>query len=505
MKSPGQDSWKRDLGSLAVLGLAFLALHCLTNHQYGFHRDELATLDDARHLDWGYVAYPPLTPAFGRLSLELFGTSLVGFRFFAALAASVALILTGLIARELGGSRWAQLVAALAAAIAPLALSMGALFQYVAFDFLWWVLLSFLLVRLLKQDRARDWLVVGAVVGIGMLTKYTMGFFALAVAAAVVLTPARRHLRSGWLWGGVALALLIFLPNLIWQAQHDFISLEFLKRIHTRDVAIGRAAGFFSQQFYVNTSIVTLPLWLAGIHYYGWSERGRPFRLLGWAFLFVLVFFAVVRARFYYLAPAYPMLLAAGAVVWETRLAALPSGWARTGRLATWAVLLAGLALAAPIALPIVPIDSRWWPRVASVNDDFAEEVGWPELVSQIAAIYEEQRQAGSTGIAILTANYGEAGAINLYGPALKLPAAMSGVNSLWARGYGEIPPEVVIVVGFSRARAERYFFDCKPAGQVTNRFGVKNEETSDNPEIFICRRPRMPWPILWQKLRSFG
>src|SRR5476649_1184065 len=193
MKSPGVNSWTGDLGALAALALAFLVLHCLTNHQYGFHRDELATLDDARHLAWGYVAYPPVTPAFGRLALELFGPSLVGFRFFSALAASVAMVLTGLIARELGGSRWAQLVAAMAGAIAPVALSMGALFQYVAFDFLWWVLLALLLVRLLKHDDPRGWLGVGAVIGLGMLTKYTMGFLAVAVAVAVLLTSARRH------------------------------------------------------------------------------------------------------------------------------------------------------------------------------------------------------------------------------------------------------------------------------------------------------------------------
>jgi len=172
---------------------------------------------------------------------------------------------------------------------------------------------------------------------------------------------------------------------------------------------------------------------------------------------------------------------------------------------ARMALLLAGLALGVCIALPIVPVNSALWPRVAALNGDFVEEIGWPELVSQVAGIYDARRSAGETNIAIITANYGEAGAINLFGPAFHLPPARSGINSFWARGYGDVPPDVVIVVGFSRERAERFFAECEPAGRVTNRFGVKNEETADNPEIFICRRPRLPWPELWQKLRSFG
>ena len=317
--------------------------------------------------------------------------------------------------------------------------------------------------------------------------------------------PTRRHLRSPWLWGGVALSGLVFLPNLLWQAQHDFISLEFLNRIHTRDVAQGRADGFFSQQLYVNVSIVALPLVLAGLYFFAWSESGRPYRLLAWTFLIVLACFAFARARFYYLAPAYPTFLAAGAVVWEQQLRKMRPIWSRAGQTLTWILLFAGLALSALIALPIVPVNSALWPRVAELNGDFAEEIGWPELVAQVAAIYQAQKQQGATNIAILTRNYGEAGAINLYGPARQLPAAICGVNSFWARGYGEVPPEVVILVGFSRARAEQLFAECRPAGRVTNRFGVKNEESFDNPVLYVCRRPRVPWPELWQRLRSFG
>src|SRR5215475_12449531 len=235
---------KSDIGVLVALAVVRVVLHTLTNGQYGFHRDELQTLDDARHLDWGFVAYPPVTPLIGRLELVLFGTSLIGFRFFAAVAVSAAMVLTGFIAKELGGRRRAQVLAAVAAGIAPISLVQGAVLQYVSFDYLWGVTATYFLVRLLKSDDPRWWVPIGAVLGLGMETRYTVGFLALGIVGAVLLTPLRKHLASKWLWIGVAASLLVFLPNLIWQARHHFISLEFLSYLRARDSRQGRYRGF---------------------------------------------------------------------------------------------------------------------------------------------------------------------------------------------------------------------------------------------------------------------
>src|SRR5882724_2945394 len=224
MENRVREFMRSDLAVLLLLALLSVAIHTATNGQYGFHRDELQTLDDARHLDWGFVAYPPIAPLIGRLELILFGTSLIGFRFFAAIAVSIIMVLTGLIAKELGGNRHVQVLAAVAAGIAPVSLIQGAVFQYVSFDYLWGVTVTYLLVRLLKSESPRWWVPVGAVLGLGMETRYTMGFLALGIAGTVLLTPARRFLRSGWLWVGVGVSILIFLPNLIWQMQHHLIS-----------------------------------------------------------------------------------------------------------------------------------------------------------------------------------------------------------------------------------------------------------------------------------------
>ena len=496
---------KRGLVLLLALASARVILHALTNHQYGFHRDELATLDDARHLAWGYVAYPPLTPAIARVALELFGPSLPGLRLFAALAQGAAMVLSGLMARELGGGRWAQCGAALAVAVAPISLLQGALFQYVGFDYLWWIVVAYCVIRLLRSEDPRWWLGIGAALGIGMLTKYTMAVCAAGLAAGVLLTGARRYLASRWAWGGAIIALLLVLPHLLWQAQHGFVSLEFLAAIRARDVAIGRTQGYLVEQLIVSASPVTIPLWVAGLWFYLRSRAGRRYRLIGWMYLVPFALFLVAQGRSYYLAPAYPMLIAAGAVAGERWSASLRPIRARLARGAVTAALTAGTALGIAFFLPVAPVSSGLWEVTSKLHDNFVEQLGWPELVETVATIYAAIPADERQHAAILAGNYGEAGAVNLYGPAAGLPAAISGVNSHWERGYGDPPPRSLIVLGFRRDAVERLFETCALAGFLTNRYGVRNEESQDHPEVFVCRGPRRPWPDLWADVRRFG
>ncbi len=494
-----------DLGVLILLALARIILHTLTNHQYGFHRDELGLLDNARHLDWGYVAYPPVAPFIARVGLAWFGLSLVGVRFFSTVAQAAAMVLAGLMARELGGSRFAQVAAALGVMIAPISLLQGAMTQYVSFDYLWWVLLAYLVIRLLKSQDLRWWLAIGAVIGLGMMTKYTMAFFVAGLVGGVLLTHTRRHLTSPWLWGGVALSLLIFAPNLVWQARHNFISLEFLSSIHARDVAWGRTEGFLPEQFFVASNPFTVPFWVMGLYFYLWKPAGSQYRVLGWMYAIPFVLLLVAQGRSYYLAPAYPMLIAAGVVVWEQWIAAFGTGMRRLARGVTWGALAVGALVFGPVMLPVAPVNSGLWHFTSQLHDNFVEQIGWPDLVETVAGIYHKLPAETQAQTGILTANYGEAGAINLYGDAYDLPQAISGVNSHWLRGYGNPPPETVIVVGFPREEVDSLFAACSVAGEVTNRYGVENEETTANPTIYVCQEPRQPWPELWDRLRSFG
>src|SRR5271166_4475049 len=284
-RAPAQSIWLSDNALLIYIALATVIVHLIVGNRYGIHRDELATLEDARHLAWGYPAYPPVTPFFGRFSLELFGTSVRGFRFFANLAQAVTVVLTGLMARDVGARRGAQLVAAMAAV--PFCLGGGYQMMYVAFDALAWVMTAYFVVRLLKSEDPRWWMAIGAGIGYGMLCKYTMGFFALSIVAGVLLTDARRYLRSKWLWIGVALSILIWLPNLLWQVQHNFVSLDFLKHIHTRDVRQGSTAYFLPQQ--LEMTGLRFPLAVAGLYFCIVKQAGKRFRMVGWMYVVTLL------------------------------------------------------------------------------------------------------------------------------------------------------------------------------------------------------------------------
>jgi 4-amino-4-deoxy-L-arabinose transferase-like glycosyltransferase len=500
----GRDSARADLITLGMIALAFVAFHTITNGHYGFHRDELQVLDDACHLDWGFVPYPPFTPFIERISMSIFGGSLAGLRFFSALTQGLIVLITGLMARELGGKRLAQVIAALAVAVAPLVMFEGTEFQYTSFDFLWWALIAYFGIRLLKSDNPRWWLAIGATIGIGLETKYAIVFFVAGLVGALVLTSARRYLLSPWLWAGAGLAFLLFLPNLIWQIHHHFISLDFLKHIHARDVGEGRAAGFIKYQFYVCTSALTVPIWFAGLYYFFFKSEGKRYRMLGWMYLLTFAIYLVAKGRFYYLGGAYPMLFAAGAIVEERWIDSLARGWSRTVRIATFAALAVSCAVSIWFAVPLLPLDS---PHNFAINhnEDLREEVGWTELVETVAQIRDSLSSAERTNFAILATNYGEAGAVNLYGTGYGLPQAISGVNSIWQRGYGDPPPQTLIVLGLSRRYLDRHFASCRLAGHETNRYGIRNEETREHPDIFVCGPPLNGWPEFWKDFHYFG
>ncbi len=492
-------SRRSDLVPLIAIALSTLLLHFLTGNRYGFNRDELSLLDDARHLSWGYVAYPPITPLFARLSLLLFGISLPGFRFFSWLVQAIAVVLTGLMARELGGSRRAQMIAALAAV--PFCLGGGALMTYISFDYLCWVLAAYFVVRLLQTGDPRWWLAIGAALGLGMLSKYTMGFFTLGIVGAVLLTDARRYLRSKWLWLGVAISILLFLPNLLWQASHHFVSLDFLHFIHERDVREGQTSGFLPDQ--VELALLAFPLALAGLYDF-FSKNGRRFRMLAWMYFIPLGLFLIAKGRGYYLAPAYPMLYAAGAVFLDDWFASLQARRAKVLRVAVFSFLLLDAVIAIALALPTAPVGSPWWHFAIKVNGTLREEIGWPEFTETVAKIRDTLPAEERTRLGILAGNYGEAGALNLYGERYGLPRASSGVNSFWERGYGDPPPETLIVVGFPRDWVDSHFASCQLAGHPWNRYGTANEETLEDPDMFICRGLRQPWPAFWRDFQSF-
>ncbi len=490
-----------DLLIIFGIAAAVALLHLLTNNRYGFHRDELQFLSDAVHLDWGFVPYPPLTSFLEHILLSIFGLSMVGLRLFAVLAQAIAIIAGGLMSRDLGGGRLAQATSALAVAFAPLSVFGGTEFQYTSFDYLWWVLIAWFVIRLLKTNNPRWWPAIGVVVGLGLETKYAIVFLVVGILAGVALSQARNYLRSPWFWAGIGVALLIFLPNFIWLVRHDFISYQFLQHIHERDVGIGRANGFWRDQALKCMNLAALPLCIAGLVCF---LRDRHYRMLAWMSIVPIALFAIGKGRGYYAAGAYPALMAMGTVAaerWTAKLPALGRISARTAYFAAFAFV------SAYVCAIIVPL-ARSGPLMQFAlknNGDLREEIGWDDLVRTVASIRDSLPADQQAHLGITVGNYGEYGAIDILGPAYNLPAPIGTTNSEWLRGYPATPPTTIIALGITAKQANQIFTGCRLAGHNANSLGIRNEESDYHPDIFVCGPPRKPWPIVWQEHRNFG
>lgn len=487
-----------DLQLLILIASIRFLLHVITNNNYGFHQDALAFLANGLSLDWGYVAYPPLTPFIGRIGLELFGTSLIGIKSLAALAQCIAMVFTGLMAKELGGGRRAQVIAAIAVGIGLMSLIMSTLFQYITFDYLFWTLIFYCLLRLLKSDNPRWWIGIGICIGLGMMTKYTMAFLVISIVFVVLVTNLRHHLRSPWLWFGVLLSILLFLPNIVWQIQHDFVSFDFLTYISGRDKLLGRADGFFTQQLYVNINPFVLPLALAGVYFY-FSAAGKRYRPLVYIFITTLLLFAIAGGRFYYVAPLYPMIIAAGAVVAEQWVQRRSPSHQKTILAVVASLLIVGGGVGIALMLPVAPVNSALWNLTSNVHDNFIDQIGWEEMVETTADIYHAEKEA-YTSLGIMASHYGSASAFVLYGDQYDLPTAISPTNDYWWRGYGNPPPDAVITIGFEANALEGQFNTCDLIGTVENKYQIEKPYNS----IYLCAGVIGDWETIWSNLQRF-
>ncbi len=492
---------RTSLFPVLCVAAAAAVVHILTNGRYGFHRDELQFLSDARHLDWGYVSYPPLTSFIERIGLSLFGLSLIGLRMFSVVAQTLVIVISGLVARDLGGGRLAQVTTALAVALSPLPIFEATQFQYTSFAFLWWVLVAWFTIRLLKTENPRYWLAIGAALGLGLLTKYAIVFYIAGILVGMVLSRSRSFFRSRWFWSGVGVALLIFLPNLIWLVRHNFISYTFLQHIHARDVGEGRAEGFLRGQFMACANLFAAPVWLIGLYAF---LRDRRYRMIAWMYLVPLLVFWINKGRFYYVAEAYPVLLAMGAVTCERWLSGIPK-WAQ---LAVETVFFAGLGFAGAFFFAgWVPLTSTGPLRDFALrhSENLREEIGWDELVKTVAGIRDSLPPQQQSSLGIVVGNYGERGAIEILGHAYHLPPPISMTNSAWLLGYPTPAPTTLIVLGSSQEWVDRNFTSCRLTGHNGNSEGVRNEESEYHADIFLCGPPRLPWPEFWKNNQRFG
>ncbi|MGI9107404.1 MAG: glycosyltransferase family 39 protein [Pyrinomonadaceae bacterium] len=506
------ERWTSALAVAAYFALAKLLIHFLTSGRYGYFRDELYYLACGEHLDWGYVDHAPLVGLVARLSRELFGDSLFAIRLFPALAGALKVLLTGLIARELGGRRLAVALACLCVLIAPVYLVADYLLSMNAFEPLFWMGAAYAIILVIKRQEPRYWLLFGLLAGLGLENKHSMLFFGFGIFVGLLVTPARRALFSKWFWLGGALAASIFLPNLIWEYRHDWATIELLANVGKTGKNVRLSPLEFVGQQILIMHPLTAPVWLAGLWFLLFDGAGRRYRPLGVAYLVVLSMLILLKGKNYYLQPVYPMLFAGGGVLFERLCGRRYFGWLK---IAYPLLLLIGGALLAPLALPLLPVETfLQYERALGIEppktevghqgalpQHFGDQFGWPEMVAEVARIYhslppEERARAG-----IYANNYGEAGAIDFFGSRYGLPKAVSPHQSYFLWGPRGVTGEVLILLQSKRADAERLCSSVEEAAVLNHPYAMAEERY----RIFICRDLKRPLAEIWPKLKHWN
>jgi 4-amino-4-deoxy-L-arabinose transferase-like glycosyltransferase len=499
LAEPAVDAGVAAFAARPILAVAtgVAAVLIAVSARYGYHRDEMYFLAAGRHLAWGYPDQPPLVPLLARAISAIAPGSLTLLRLPSAVAAGAIVFFTGLTTRELGGRRSAQILASVAMAGAAVLLGAGHLLSTATFDLLAWSALLWLIMRFLRTDEQRLWVVVGLIAGIGLLDSDLVAFLIAAVLVGIALTGPRPVFRSPWLWIGGVVAAAMWSPYLFWQAGHGWPELQVSRAIASGGSGTSTSRPVFVLAQFGLVSPYLSPVWVVGLARLLRDPSLRRWRAIGWAYVVLVVVFFVTGGKPYYLAGMFPVLLAAGAtptVDWLGR------GQRSLRRAAFAGAVVLTAVESIVITLPVVPVADLHRTSIVAANYDTGETVAWPTYVKEVAAVYQALPAGQRTATAIVTSNYGEAGAVDRYGPALGLPHAFSGQTGYWY--WGPPPPNsvTVVAVGFDRAFLDRSFADVRIATHLHNTLGISNDE-QDAP-IWLCARQRASWPTLWPRFR---
>lgn len=500
--------WQVSVGLLvaAIAGLK-LVLHLYTGRYYGYFVDELYNLALARHLDWGYVDVAPMIALIGRIEVTLFGSSLSAIRLASALAGAGLVLLTGAIARELGGRRFAQGLAALCVLLAPGFLALDHFLNVNAFEPLCWMGCALILIRLINSGNEKLWLYFGLLAGIGLETKHSMLIFGFGLVAGLLFTPQRRYLFNRWVALAGVLAFLIFLPNLLWNIQHHFPFLEIQENIRRAGRNVSLSLGSFFGQETLAMLPLSAPIWIAGL----WGLLRSRYRALAFAWGITTAIIFAMSPRVYYLFPAFPMLLAAGSVQFETWFRGPRTAWIKPVYCAL--MVLMG-ALLAPTLLPVLSPEGyiRYvrathleQPRVENhqlgpLPQLFADQFGWEDMVAAVARVFNSLPPDVRGHTAIFGQNYGQAGAIDLFGPKYGLPPAISGHQNYFLWGPRGATGESMIVMGDSQKSLERKFASVQKVARVAHPYAMPYQHI----DIFYCRGFKLSLAEAWPKVKNW-
>lgn len=507
----GHEPWLTANGMIVCVATCKFLLHLYAARTYGYFVDELYYIACSRHLDWGYVDQPPLIALITWIERSLLGDSLLAIRLLPAMAGAGEAVLTALIARELGGTWYAQVLAALAVLVAPGVLAIDNFLSMNAFEPLFWMGCAWLFVRILKTGNQKLWIWFGILAGFGLENKYSMLIFGAGLVVGLVLTPQRRLLVSPWFLIGGAVAFVIFLPNLLWNIRHHFPFLELQANIRRsgRDVPLGPLQ--FLGQEVLTMNPLTLPVWLAGLWFFFCTKSGRLFRALGWAWVFTAIIIVGMSPRVYYLYPAFPLLFAAGAVVWEVRFRRQPA-WQKLA----WPMsMVAAGAVLAPLAIPVLTPESyiRYTKALhlgqpaiethslGALPQIFADQFGWEEMAATVSRVYNGLEPGVRVTTAIFAQNYGQAGAIDFFGGKYGLPKAISGHQNYYLWGFRDYNGDSMIVLDERQETLEQIFVSVQKVARVEHPFSMPYQHF----DVFYCRGLKVPMQALWPRVKKWN
>jgi hypothetical protein len=495
---------------VACIATAKLCLHLLTASRYGPFRDELYYVACSEHLGAGYVDHPPLVAFLTWFARHAFGDSLLALRLLPAVAGAGLVVLTGALAREMGGGRFAQALAALAVLFVPYYLIFQHWMTMNAFEPLTWAACAWCVARAINTGNPRFWLPFGLLAGVGLENKYSIAFFLMGVVAGLLSTPARHFFRSRWFWIGVCSSIAIFIPNLVWLIRHGFPFLELMHnvRMSGRDVMRPPMA-FLGDQAMVHNPLLS-PLWAGGLVWLLVAPKGRRYRVLGVAFVFVFAALMLLKGKNYYVSPVYPMLFAAGSVAFEgiTTLRWKPARYAYMATVIIFSLIIL------PIMVPILPVASYvGYQRFLSypppqfehqpngvLPQYFADEFGWEEMAQATAAAFNRLSSGDREKVVIFANNYGEASAIDFYGPRLGLPKAVCPHQSYWLWEPQKASGDVFLVLGSDGTGDREHFATVEAAGRVENAYSRLDEHFT----LWLCRGLKFDLRQSWTAMKRW-
>lgn len=505
---------KGDLSIPFYLSLLKLVLHLAVNATggYGLFRDEFYYIACSRNLAAGYVDQPPLCAWILRLATSLIGDSLFSVRFMVSVASAITVFVTGLIALRLGGGRLAVFIASILC-FSPVYLAMGGFYSMNAFDILFWVLSAYIIIRIIQDQDPKWWIVLGIILGFGLLNKIGVLFFGAGIFAGLLLTDERKWLATRWPYIAGAIAFAMFLPYIIWNFQHSFAHLEFIRNASAEKYSSQTAMTFILGQILINNPMALL-IWVPGLIALLTSSFFRPYRILGWLFVVPLVIFLVNgTSKAEYLAPAYGILFAAGGVFWE-RLTLRVKGWRYVliSIMSLW-IILALVVL--PLVIPMLPVEtyisyadaigfkpeSSEGKEQSELPQFYADMFGWKEKVEGVAEVFNALPDDEKKQCAIFASNYGRCASIDYFGDEYGLPKTIGNHNNYWIWGPRGYTGNVMIILGGDLSDHQPNFAEVTLAKVIDCRYCMPYE---DNLPVYVCKGIKADLATIWPEEKHF-